>query len=956
MFAEIPLARWLREHGPAYFYKAEELRTEVTRWLTYVPATFQHYTSHAIDHSEEIVLQISNLVFPSSPRTEPTIALSPVEAYILIAAAHLHDAGMVTSEAEKARMLESDEWKAWARAPANASRIMAVEQFRSNSGTADPTLTQYLVDLQLRYLLAEWIRREHHERSGAIVLRHQRDLGRFAFDDLQLATAIADVCVGHGLWHRQLIDDERYPEERDIRGQKANLRLLVILLRLGDLLDLRQSRACPLVMSAASPLPEESVPHWGQYSRITHRLTTPERVEITARCETIAEHRVLRDWCRWIVDEVDDARRTMARAKRHAGWIPPTATMSGDAPTIRIIPSQAAAYVAVDWTFQLDPDAVFQRLIRDVYNFKLAFLRELVQNALDASRCRMFDQLIRRGEALPTSPSALDAALREEHRVVVRLRRVEYVNAMSQTRDTRLVVEVLDSGIGMNLRRVQDYLLQVGRSWYSTHDFSDRYPFAPSSQFGIGFLSVFGVSSHVTVDTWMGGSEQPLHLELTGPRNYLLVETRPQERQGTTVSVATSLDISLAEARTFLSEAFPRVEVPIELQADGDTYTHRAETADKYVSRAINGVNGESYEVRAYEIERPDVDGELYVFVRIDASGVERWDSSAPQREGWRRQYPGAHIPELPRSAVCLNGILVRGGGLLHATDAVRLDYRSRSAMPNLSRNRFRLTGSLGQAVEDRWKELLRTHLASRPADRAEDWRYLQRLATQYKLEAFWLDIPNAMPVYVDGKLQLWSMREAMKCESVTLITHTDRYDRNRGANLDQIASQVSGPYVLRSDLDSIGEEYCKALFEGKGVRAIAPLSGATLMSVDWDVAHAPKSPAFGRLSRPVLLRGLQMLELPGASLAARIAVDNHYAYYVINTRHPLGQWIALMRAKEALPEGSLRTAFDALLEHICSACDDEDKGGELQIFVNRWRALTTVDESLKPPTATWKS
>src|SRR5437868_3305386 len=107
----LPLSDYLRKKDASLHAKLAELRGVVERWLTYIPATFGHYTSHTLDHSDEIVRQISWLLFPAGS-ARPIIPLGAVEAYILIAAAYLHDAGMVVSEGEKQAILSSDEWRA----------------------------------------------------------------------------------------------------------------------------------------------------------------------------------------------------------------------------------------------------------------------------------------------------------------------------------------------------------------------------------------------------------------------------------------------------------------------------------------------------------------------------------------------------------------------------------------------------------------------------------------------------------------------------------------------------------------------------------------------------------------------------------------------------------------------------------------------------------------------------
>lgn len=96
---------YLKSKDSQYYGKVLELRESVSEWLDYIPQTFPHYTRHTIRHSEEIVLQLSKLLFKDERQRKPVIRLSAVEAYILIAAAYLHDAGMVASDREKIEIL-----------------------------------------------------------------------------------------------------------------------------------------------------------------------------------------------------------------------------------------------------------------------------------------------------------------------------------------------------------------------------------------------------------------------------------------------------------------------------------------------------------------------------------------------------------------------------------------------------------------------------------------------------------------------------------------------------------------------------------------------------------------------------------------------------------------------------------------------------------------------------------
>jgi molecular chaperone HtpG len=203
---------YLREASPLYYGKVQELREIIRAWLSYIPQTFPHYTRHTIEHSEEIILQLSKLLFIEEDAKRPTVTLSSAEAYILIASAYLHDAGMVASDSEKLELLKQDTWKNWTSANGGGERRWAeIQSLRNGLVPEDKEVRHFIADFQTRFLIAEFIRGRHHLRVADIIGQHQSTLGRFAFDDLQLQHAIANVCLGHGLSLHELDDVQNYP-------------------------------------------------------------------------------------------------------------------------------------------------------------------------------------------------------------------------------------------------------------------------------------------------------------------------------------------------------------------------------------------------------------------------------------------------------------------------------------------------------------------------------------------------------------------------------------------------------------------------------------------------------------------------------------------------------------------------------------------------------------------------
>ena len=347
---------FLEANDKMLYGKLLEVRQRVTDWLQYIPATFPHYTRHSVVHSESIIEQMSRFLFDADSNNAAVLDLSPIEAYISGCAAYFHDAGMVASDAEKVGILKSDEWRDWTSGSSpGAARWQEIQDMRNSPKAPDVVVNDFLCDVQIRFLLAEFVRRFHHLKSKEVIEANEDQFAQFAFGDPILKRTIGDVCVSHGLSSADLEDRDRFPDRREIRGQSANVRFLALILRIGDLLDMSTDRACPLLLNAACPLPPESLAHWTQYQRFTHRLTAPDRIEVAAECQNQDEHRFLKDWCSWLVREIESGTVLMSRSRRHNKWALPKASIDHVGATITIAPSASANYVPCNWQFELRP-------------------------------------------------------------------------------------------------------------------------------------------------------------------------------------------------------------------------------------------------------------------------------------------------------------------------------------------------------------------------------------------------------------------------------------------------------------------------------------------------------------------------------------------------------------------------------------------------------------------------
>ena len=187
------LLKFLEDKNRMLFGKSIEIRDSIQAWLAYIPQSFPHYTQHTIEHSDEIILQISKLIFKDDDPNQPVVQLSAIEAYIIVAAAYLHDAGMVISDKEKIEIIQSPEWLSWIAEGSSAKRWEEIKVLRNKAEPANLDVRNFISDLQTRFLIAEFVRRKHHYRANTIITEYQPLLGRFAFDDPLLLRAISTL-------------------------------------------------------------------------------------------------------------------------------------------------------------------------------------------------------------------------------------------------------------------------------------------------------------------------------------------------------------------------------------------------------------------------------------------------------------------------------------------------------------------------------------------------------------------------------------------------------------------------------------------------------------------------------------------------------------------------------------------------------------------------------------------
>jgi hypothetical protein len=173
-----------------------------------------------------------------------------------------------------------------------------------------------------------------------------------------------------------------------------------------------------------------------------------------------------------------------------------------------------------EYRFTLEQNQILDLLMgENLYEERYVFVRELLQNAIDTSRHREFIERAAGNTSFQAAPIQVSDWDDNEGYHWVRFD---------------------DFGVGMNESIIKDFLLKVGRSFYSSAQFRAELikaqrkhsgDFVPISRFGIGLLSCFMAGDRVELfsvrKSENGKPREPVRLSLNGLHGFYTLQTPP---------------------------------------------------------------------------------------------------------------------------------------------------------------------------------------------------------------------------------------------------------------------------------------------------------------------------------------------------------------------------------------------------------------------------------------------
>ena len=503
---------------------------QFVRPLMMSPLGGEEFTDHDIDHTARVTERIGRIL-PKNAR------LNQSELYVLLLASLLHDWGMWTSKTEAHALLDDAEFVRY-------FEKHDTERFQATRDALGSDRWRWMGELALQRLAIQYHRRTHPARIREALTRaagpqHEQEMRTLI--DPEFLAPVALVAEAHG-WDRERVLDDRELEPREFGGELVNLRYLAELLRLGDLLDLGDGRISTLVWDYLRPLSAESESHWRKEATLRVERCEPDLIRISGTFDVVAggtqaaeAYRLACDWLDWLDAEIKGCALLLpSRMEPELRSRCKFGDLQLEIGDVKAKGLELGGKVS----FELDLDRILALLGGEIYSQGSVFVRELLQNAVDATRAQMIRDHRAEIEAgkLPYPDGfpwdwPLELTGQDRYEIDITTGE-EIIDGIPYE-----TFSIADKGIGMTTRQITENFLQVGKSYYKTPQFGQEFRHTPISQFGIGFLSCLTVADRIEVVTRPRGEAFGLRLKLALPSKHFTIEKAADAPLGTRVSL-----------------------------------------------------------------------------------------------------------------------------------------------------------------------------------------------------------------------------------------------------------------------------------------------------------------------------------------------------------------------------------------------------------------------------------
>lgn len=519
--------------------------------LSDVVFNYPHYTKHDISHSEAIITNIEMLLGEEAIRS-----LSPTDTWLLLNAAYLHDLGMVIDNKIIEQNWETQEFQDYLHRLENSNDLSLSESAKyinslekNLKDNKDVRAWPVRVRKAVTIIIADYYRSGHAKESQNYIQNMKNrlhiDLEYNGLIQHRLILLLSDIAYMHNEYSMKIFELDY--NTNGFNADYAHPRFVALMLRMGDLLDADNNRFNSVNEIIFGEIPHSSQNHLKKHMSTRHILITPDKIEYRADCAEAEVYRETRNFLTWLKEEVE------FWALNWKDIMPEN--INGSAPKLGkcelLLNGVPDIQGLSDLRFSMSSEKAFEIIEgANIYDDNFVFLREVIQNALDACKIRMWKDIsegrykkwIKRESEFGLQPYEIDRKVFDNYEVEVLL--CEYDN-------NSLKVIIKDNGVGLSIKQFKR-ICDVGKSYFNDKEKQQEINsmpiwLRPSAGFGIGLQSIFLVADYFEIFSKASNGEGIYARIESGKKNGYVQISRCDKliNQGTEIHIIIPMNFHL---------------------------------------------------------------------------------------------------------------------------------------------------------------------------------------------------------------------------------------------------------------------------------------------------------------------------------------------------------------------------------------------------------------------------
>lgn len=509
--------------------------------LKSVSINYTHFSEHDASHSQTIIDKIEMLL------GDRIRNLSPTDTWLILHAAYTHDLGMLLKMKDLEEAWKSEEFKEFLEQERNGidedlkEAIEAIYNLRESKMDYYDSLKIYRY---VNLINQCYFRRKHSNISE----QYLTSLGENLKVDLtcngrinaNLFYLLGEICGLHTANENEILKLDY--ETNGFSTDYAHPRFVAVLLRLGDLLDIDNGRFNPFTALVAGDPPEQTKPHIEKHQSTRHLLITPEKIEFRSNCSSDEAYREIRNTIKWLEKEIEFLTLNWSKIvpKNLGGYAP---RFDKKELLLKGVPDIEGT---TDLKLQISQEKAFDIIEGyNIYDDKFVFIREVIQNALDATKLKLWQDLkngiydfaIKRKEVLNNLRELKPFDLSEE------IYKNYMINIDLRTLDNGDVeFKIQDRGIGIDVegfKRISQVAMSNTDYRILKKDISEMPRWLrPTAGFGIGMQTIYLVADSFKIITNNGIETLEANIDSIKKGGFIKLNRCDKKiRQGTSIKI-----------------------------------------------------------------------------------------------------------------------------------------------------------------------------------------------------------------------------------------------------------------------------------------------------------------------------------------------------------------------------------------------------------------------------------